>query len=715
MNQEDAAGMFDDDADDDRFRPDHEVADNPFSQCVEAHEVLRDAWEHVRALDQELVVIWTVGGRRQRGRKGAVASRGLPQGPVRSTILRPLLDDPVLKHARNDLVSSPKDAVLSPEQVTPLKKVLECEAQRIVRALRWATDLRAMYEHSNELRNDFDQVFVGSDNKFKRARLTEAILRAVWSKVADDALPDLREVPPEDQEAKKKAVLNEILADQVTTAWRGDTAACRRVLSDPAMRRDIEEKIREGWAPAPQDEGAPTDAAKEFGDLTACIAGARMRRDEDGEALTRVIQAEHEPVDERLRQMVSQCEQDGSDARRLARTCMTLGLSRRVEQSSFRRPPLPRWEGLARASERKGAADDPQQDAAQQGAADDLQQSAVEALLRQAPLDLDYVLRVLHVFKNKVSQEFTQDRLPEVLKGEARRCCHYTGLGWVQSRLMIVMGALVVELVLQEADRVLGAQGTGGADREDPGPRSPWHPRSLVSQAVQAQVLKRGTAVRIALRPDRSAARRLDTGAGALESGMAERRGDDELVTNFVSSMTVQVARTLWYRWHRHEFLGEEDGRDGFSVEVVQKSIYYAVKQACIDASGALKRKEGSLRRWRPRGGRPLHPALSFIGKIQRLRADEPYASVYALMLQYMGSGDEADGPGTISGRNRELRDEVPQKPLRSGARRTSYARRATAALALREKLDFLSTNPQVGPMLNGVGIEDVLDCLDRM
>lgn len=101
--------------------------------------------------------------------------------------------------------------------------------------------------------------------------------------------------------------------------------------------------------------------------------------------------------------------------------------------------------------------------------------------------------------------------------------------------------------------------------------------------------------------------------------------------------------------------------------------------------------------------------------KIQELRTDEPYASVYSLMRQYRNPEDGDDGPGTIPGRSRELRDDVPREALRLAGRDAVDVKRGRVALELMGELDRLYDDPQVGPLLDGVDITDILDCLNRM
>ena len=84
-------------------------------------------------------------------------------------------------------------------------------------------------------------------------------------------------------------------------------------------------------------------------------------------------------------------------------------------------------------------------------------------------------------------------------------------------------------------------------------------------------------------------------------------------------------------------------------------------------------------------------------------------------MRQYRNPEDGDDGPGTIPGRSRELRDDVPREALRLAERDAVDVKRGRVALELMGELDRLYEDPQVGPLLDGVDITDILDCLNRM
>ena len=676
----------------DRRRPAREAAPVPFSRCTKGTDALRNAWGHVRDLAPDVVDVvdeWTTGARRRPGRKGQGDSQGLPQEPVRRKILNALLRGPAFKDMLSKFVGKPGSVVLTPVQVAVLNETLGREAQRIVRALDWAARLRALYENNGEIRRTSDRYFVNADNRFLRVNLTNTILEAVWGKAEEGGLVDLREASPEDQ----TTFLDRILVERTEAPQRANTAACRRILAEPGIRQRVEGEIDRLWEPAPTTRPA-TDAGLD--DLTMKVAGARMMAENDDETLCQAIRCEHTPVDELLQAVVRQCGKDGSDVWELVRRSKPLRLTRDVERSSLRRRPAPQWDRLLRRSGRDRAADE--------------SEPRVKGPLREPPLDLGYVPRVLHVFNNTVSEDFPQDRLPEVLVDEARRCAHCTGLAWVQSRLVITMAALVVEFVLQETERVLSPR----PDKDDVGQLLQWHPRSLVHRAVREQVLKERTAVQIAFRPARSASASMRQD-GSVSWAAGERQLKDDKVKAFISRVASHAACSLWYQWHRYEFLGLEDKRDGFSVKTVQERIYFAVKQACIDAGKVLVPRPRSSLRQGPQGGGSSHPALPFIMKIQELRIDEPYASVYSLMRQYRNPEDGDDGPGTIPGRSRELRDDVPREALRLAERDAVDVKRGRVALELMGELDHLYDDPQVGPLLDGVDITDILDCLNRM
>lgn len=673
----------------DRRRPAREAAPVPFSRCTKGTDALRDAWGHVRDLAPNVVDEWTTGARRRPGRKGQDGSQGLPQEPVRRKILNELLRGPAFKDMLSKFVGKPGSVVLTPVQVAVLNETLGREAQRIVRTLDWAARLRALYENNGEIRRTSDRYFVNADNRFLRVNLTNTILEAVWKEAEGGGLVDLWEASPENQ----TAFLDRILVERTEAPQRANTAACRRILAEPGIRQRVEGEIDRLWEPAPTTRPA-TDAGLD--DLTMKVAGARMMAENDDETLCQAIQCEHIPVDELLQAVVRQCGKDGSDVWALVRRSKPLGLTRDVERSSLRRRPAPQWDRLSRRSGRDRAADE--------------SEPRVKEPLREPPLDLGYVPRVLHVFNNAVSDDFHQDRLPEALVDEARRCAHCTGLAWVQSRLVITMAALVVEFVLQETERVLSPR----PDKDDVGQLLQWRSRSLVHRAVREQMLKERTAVQIAFRPARSASASMCQD-GTVSWAAGERQLKDDPVRTFISRVASHAACSLWYQWHRYEFLGLEDKRDGFSVKTVQERIYFAVKQACIDAGKVLRARPRSSLRQGPQGGGSTHRVLPFIMKIQELRTDEPYASVYSLMRQYRNPEDGDDGPGTIPGRSRELRDDVPREALRLAERDAVDVKRGRVALELMGELDRLYDDPQVGPLLDGVDITDILDCLNRM
>lgn len=673
----------------DRRRPAREAAPVPFSRCTKGTDALRDAWGHVRDLAPNVVDEWTTGARRRPGRKGQDGSQGLPQEPVRRKILNELLRGPAFKDMLSKFVGKPGSVVLTPVQVAVLNETLGREAQRIVRTLDWAARLRALYENNGEIRRTSDRYFVNADNRFLRVNLTNTVLEAVWKEAEGGGLVDLWEASPENQ----TAFLDRILVERTEAPQRANTAACRRILAEPGIRQRVEGEIDRLWEPAPTTRPA-TDAGLD--DLTMKVAGARMMAENDDETLCQAIQCEHIPVDELLQAVVRQCGKDGSDVWALVRRSKPLGLTRDVERSSLRRRPAPQWDRLSRRSGRDRAADE--------------SEPRVKEPLREPPLDLGYVPRVLHVFNNAVSDDFHQDRLPEALVDEARRCAHCTGLAWVQSRLVITMAALVVEFVLQETERVLSPR----PDKDDVGQLLQWRSRSLVHRAVREQMLKERTAVQIAFRPARSASASMRQD-GTVSWAAGERQLKDDPVRAFVGRVASHAACSLWYQWHRYEFLGLEDKRDGFSVKTVQERIYFAVKQACIDAGKVLRARPRSSLRQGPQGGGSAHRALPFIMKIQELRTDEPYASVYSLMRQYRNPEDGDDGPGTIPGRSRELRDDVPREALRLAERDAVDVKRGRVALELMGELDRLYDDPQVGPLLDGVDITDILDCLNRM
>lgn len=673
----------------DRRRPAHEAAPVPFSRCTKGTDALRDAWGHVRDLAPNVVDEWTTGARRRPGRKGQDGSQGLPQEPVRRKILNELLRGPAFKDMLSKFVGKPGSVVLTPVQVAVLNETLGREAQRIVRTLDWAARLRALYENNGEIRRTSDRYFVNADNRFLRVNLTNTVLEAVWKEAEGGGLVDIGEASPENQ----TAFLDRILVERTEAPQRANTAACRRILAEPGIRQRVEGEIDRLWEPAPTTRPA-TDAGLD--DLTMKVAGARMMAENDDETLCQAIQCEHTPVDELLQAVVRQCGKDGSDVWALVRRSKPLGLTRDVERSSLRRRPAPQWDRLSRRSGRDRAADE--------------SEPRVKEPLREPPLDLGYVPRVLHVFNNAVSDDFPQDRLPEALVDEARRCAHCTGLAWVQSRLVITMAALVVEFVLQETERVLSPR----PDKDDVGQLLQWHSRSLVHRAVREQMLKERTAVQIAFRPARSASASMCQD-GTVSWAAGERQLKDDPVRTFISRVASHAACSLWYQWHRYEFLGLEDKRDCFSVETVQERIYFAVKQACIDAGKVLRTRPRSSLRQGPQGGGSTHRVLPFIMKIQELRTDEPYASVYSLMRQYRNPEDGDDGPGTIPGRSRELRDDVPREALRLAERDAVDVKRGRVALELMGELDRLYDDPQVGPLLDGVDITDILDCLNRM
>ena len=673
----------------DRRRPAREAAPVPFSRCTKGTDALRDAWGHVRDLAPNVVDEWTTGARRRPGRKGQDGSQGLPQEPVRRKILNELLRGPAFKDMLSKFVGKPGSVVLTPVQVAVLNETLGREAQRIVRTLDWAARLRALYENNGEIRRTSDRYFVNADNRFLRVNLTNTVLEAVWKEAEGGGLVDLWEASPENQ----TAFLDRILVERTEAPQRANTAACRRILAEPGIRQRVEGEIDRLWEPAPTTRPA-TDAGLD--DLTMKVAGARMMAENDDETLCQAIQCEHIPVDELLQAVVRQCGKDGSDVWALVRRSKPLGLTRDVERSSLRRRPAPQWDRLPRRSGRDRAADE--------------SEPRVKEPLREPPLDLGYVPRVLHVFNNAVSDDFHQDRLPEALVDEARRCAHCTGLAWVQSRLVITMAALVVEFVLQETERVLSPR----PDKDDVGQLLQWRSRSLVHRAVREQMLKERTAVQIAFRPARSASASMCQD-GTVSWAAGERQLKDDPVRTFISRVASHAACSLWYQWHRYEFLGLEDKRDGFSVKTVQERIYFAVKQACIDAGKVLRARPRSSLRQGPQGGGSTHRVLPFIMKIQELRTDEPYASVYSLMRQYRNPEDGDDGPGTIPGRSRELRDDVPREALRLAERDAVDVKRGRVALELMGELDRLYDDPQVGPLLDGVDITDILDCLNRM
>ena len=661
----------------------------PFSRCTKGTDALRDAWGHVRDLAPNVVDEWTTGARRRPGRKGQDGSQGLPQEPVRRKILNELLRGPAFKDMLSKFVGKPGSVVLTPVQVAVLNETLGREAQRIVRTLDWAARLRALYENNGEIRRTSDRYFVNADNRFLRVNLTNTVLEAVWKEAEGGGLVDLWEASPENQ----TAFLDRILVERTEAPQRANTAACRRILAEPGIRQRVEGEIDRLWEPAPTTRPA-TDAGLD--DLTMKVAGARMMAENDDETLCQAIQCEHIPVDELLQAVVRQCGKDGSDVWALVRRSKPLGLTRDVERSSLRRRPAPQWDRLSRRSGRDRAADE--------------SEPRVKEPLREPPLDLGYVPRVLHVFNNAVSDDFHQDRLPEALVDEARRCAHCTGLAWVQSRLVITMAALVVEFVLQETERVLSPR----PDKDDVGQLLQWRSRSLVHRAVREQMLKERTAVQIAFRPARSASASMCQD-GTVSWAAGERQLKDDPVRDFMGKVASHAACSLWYQWHRYEFFGLEDKRDGFSVETVQERIYFAVKQACIDAGKVLRTRPRSSLRQGPQGGGSTHRVLPFIMKIQELRTDEPYASVYSLMRQYRNPEDGDDGPGTIPGRSRELRDDVPREALRLAERDAVDVKRGRVALELMGELDRLYDDPQVGPLLDGVDITDILDCLNRM
>lgn len=689
MDQTGVADVRKDGAAGGRSRPAHEAAPVPFSRCTKGTDALRDAWGHVRDLAPDVVNEWTTGARRRPGRKGQDGSQGLPQEPVRRKILNELLRGPAFKDMLSKFVGKPGSVVLTPVQVAVLNETLGREAQRIVRTLDWAARLRALYENNGEIRRTSDRYFVNADNRFLRVNLTNTVLEAVWKEAEGGGLVDLWEASPENQ----TAFLDRILVERTEAPQRANTAACRRILAEPGIRQRVEGEIDRLWEPAPTTRPA-TDAGLD--DLTMKVAGARMMAENDDETLCQAIQCEHIPVDELLQAVVRQCGKDGSDVWALVRRSKPLGLTRDVERSSLRRRPAPQWDRLSRRSGRDRAADE--------------SEPRVKEPLREPPLDLGYVPRVLHVFNNAVSDDFHQDRLPEALVDEARRCAHCTGLAWVQSRLVITMAALVVEFVLQETERVLSPR----PDKDDVGQLLQWRSRSLVHRAVREQMLKERTAVQIAFRPARSASASMCQD-GTVSWAAGERQLKDDPVRTFISRVASHAACSLWYQWHRYEFLGLEDKRDGFSVKTVQERIYFAVKQACIDAGKVLRARPRSSLRQGPQGGGSTHRVLPFIMKIQELRTDEPYASVYSLMRQYRNPEDGDDGPGTIPGRSRELRDDVPREALRLAERDAVDVKRGRVALELMGELDRLYDDPQVGPLLDGVDITDILDCLNRM
>ncbi len=157
MDQTGVADVRKDGAAGGRSRPAHEAAPVPFSRCTKGTDALRDAWGHVRDLAPDVVNEWTTGARRRPGRRGQNGSQGLPQEPVRRKILNALLRGPAFKDMLSKFVGKPGSVVLTPVQVAVLDETLGREAQRIVRALDWATRLRALYENNDEIRRTSDR------------------------------------------------------------------------------------------------------------------------------------------------------------------------------------------------------------------------------------------------------------------------------------------------------------------------------------------------------------------------------------------------------------------------------------------------------------------------------------------------------------------------------------------------------------------------------
>lgn len=285
MDQTGVADVRKDGAAGGRSRPAHEAAPVPFSRCTKGTDALRDAWGHVRDLAPDVVNEWTTGARRRPGRKGQGDSQGLPQEPVRRKILNALLRGPAFKDMLSKFVGKPGSVVLTPVQVAVLDETLGREAQRIVRALDWATRLRALYENNDEIRRTSDRYFVNADNTFLRVNLTNTILEAVWREAEGGGLVDLGKASPKDQ----TAFLDRILVERTEAAQRANTAACRRILAEPRIRQRVEGEIDRLWEPAPTTRPA-TDVGLD--DLTMKVAGARMMAENDDETLCQAIRCE---------------------------------------------------------------------------------------------------------------------------------------------------------------------------------------------------------------------------------------------------------------------------------------------------------------------------------------------------------------------------------------------------------------------------------------
>ena len=372
-------------------------------------EVLRAAWSSLLERAEDDVRMWTK-GEAKRGRPVADARAGLPVQEVWTAFLSGILDfGGLARKARQAELHTVTD-----EQVTRIRDAMDSQQDSILSCLGWTTAFISLYHNQKNIDLQEKYVFRNNNGKISAQELRRRLLPQTWSALRDGRLEPWAGAPGDPELYDCLIDILECAVDKTTT---GDVV---ELVRNPEVHRTLDAVLDE-WQ-APPNRANSTDASADPADSPVMRAfwdvavrerlvgdeiledawdtARRLAEDEPGR-ISRVYEAQMETGLAHLAQHMLVDDVD------------TSSLRRRVPFGSPENPG--RRRSAPDAWDRTGL----------------------------AILELDFMERVRRCMRGTVLAA----KLPGALMDEARRCCHWSGLGERTDRAVLLEGMVVSALL----------------------------------------------------------------------------------------------------------------------------------------------------------------------------------------------------------------------------------------------------------------------------
>ena len=451
-------------------------SEHPGVGVVSAESALRNGWARVYEHQPGLVGRWT----QRLGRVGQPPRvEGLPMASIRKQLLPTFLTGEFADPS--SLLNRARYRSLNHDEARRLEKRIADGAPRIVDALRMIEALEGCSQESPE----WAGLFPKRDKQWRTRKFV-----AETRKRLDGG----RSLPATRQEIN--AVLGEIMERESLRPRLDDL---RGLLDDPAVAAELAASLRDTWRPPPEAARGPRAGAAHL--LAGELRGFATRPFQTVDATGR--ETDLPEASEQWRYLRTQDDAtDGSVDGLLLDRAPALGLTEAVDASSVRAPVRLRGTG-------------------------------------RAPLEWSFEERVGAVLAN-LPDDYRTGALLDDLRDEVARCAHWTGLGRLDDRMVL----LLVGVVVEQAQR-RGWRGAGPIDREERRTLVNWliavHSRvsRRIAEASWNSVLCHG---RWNGRPE---------GVGDMVDLRAQRDPDAWADDRLMS----EIGRVAWRRLHRGEYL----------------------------------------------------------------------------------------------------------------------------------------------------------------